>query len=100
VLPERSPDVIYQALSEGAVLFLPADETYFGLNDVGVQIWERLAPTCKTLDELCGALGELHSDVEPEVLRADIVELLDELHGFGLIVNWKGGASLGAPPTR
>ena len=44
VLPTRNPKIIFKALATGAVLYSPQDEVYFGLNPVGVRVWELLPP--------------------------------------------------------
>ena len=48
-LPVATAHVVYGPLSDGAVLFSTKDEVYFGLNQVGAQVWELLPPTTYTL---------------------------------------------------
>lgn len=59
------------------------DGTYYGLNEVGADIWALLDAPRRVAD-IC---GELHGayDVEREVLERDIVDLLSEMHERGLI---------------
>jgi len=78
MLPVAKPDVVYQSLSEGAVLFSTTDEVYFGLNAVGARIWEAL-PAHATWNELYAAVAAQYPDADPEVLRRDIHQLVDEL---------------------
>jgi len=86
MLPRPDPNVLFKAVSDGAVLLHVAEEIYFGLNDVGTLIWQLLPPACGDLNELCARLGEVYSDVPPEVLRADVIELLNELEANRLVV--------------
>lgn len=85
MLPTRNPNVIYKALATGAVLYSTADEVYFGLNPVGVRIWELLPPAQETLDGLCGVLSSEYPDVPADVIRADVVEILEKLTRLGLV---------------
>ncbi len=84
-LPVAYPHVVYGSLSDGAVLFSTKDEVYFGLNEIGAQVWELLPPASKTLSELCGQLGKHYDGVDPKTLRADVTELLAKLHANGLV---------------
>jgi hypothetical protein len=86
VLPTRNPSVIFKALATGAVLYATADEVYFGLNPVGVRIWELLPPVQQTLDGLCTVLCAEYPEVPAEVIRADVVEVLEELGKLGLVL--------------
>ncbi len=83
-------------LSDGAVLYSPTDETYFGLNEVGLDVWNLLPPTSSSLEELCLALQKHHPDVDIDTVRADVIELLDQLNEFNLIQNWH---SPNSPPS-
>ncbi len=78
MLPAAKPDVIYQSLSEGAVLFSTSDEVYFGLNEVAARVWEAL-PATTTWDELCAAVQAHYPEADPETIRADVRQLIDEL---------------------
>jgi hypothetical protein len=86
LLPVPKESVIYRALSEGAVLFSLADEVYFGLNAVGAVIWELLPPATVTLDDLLAAASARYPDVPCDQLRTDVLELLNELTSFGLVM--------------
>ena len=86
MLPRPHPNVLFKTVSDGAVLLHVEEEIYFGLNDVGTLIWQLLPPACRDLNELCTRLAEVYSDVPPEVLRADVVELLTELEANQLVV--------------
>jgi hypothetical protein len=86
VLPTRNPKVIFKALATGAVLYSTEEEVYFGLNPVGVRVWELLPPAHKTLDEIVAVIASEYPDVGADVIRADVSELIDELTKLGLLV--------------
>jgi hypothetical protein len=86
VLPTRNPKIIFKALATGAVLYSPQDEVYFGLNPVGVRVWELLPPASQNIDDVCRILAGEYPDAPPEMIRADVAELLDELAKLGLVV--------------
>jgi hypothetical protein len=86
VLPTRNPKIIFKALATGAVLYSTEEEVYFGLNPVGVRVWELLPPASRTLDELCRVLAAEYPDVGEDVIRGDVSELLDELVKMGLVL--------------
>ena len=85
VLPVADPNVIFKPLPEGAVLFSMKDEVYYGLNPVGMRIWQLLPPVNVSLDHLCAALHADYPQVDPAVLKTDVVELLEELTSLGLL---------------
>lgn len=86
MLPRPHPDVVFRTVSDGAVLLHVREELYFGLNEVGSQVWQLLPPATASLDELCAKLARSYGDVSPEVLRADVVELLSALEANQLVV--------------
>ena len=86
LLPAPSPDVIFGALSDGAVLFATESEVYFGLNATGACVWELLPPARNTVEEVCAELQKRFPEVPSEVIRADLEELLDQLVSNGLAV--------------
>lgn len=85
MLPTRNPKVIFKALATGAVLYSTEDEVYFGLNPVGVRVWELLPPAHQTLDEVCRVLAAEYPEVGEDVIRTDVKELIDELLKLGLV---------------
>lgn len=87
ILPRPHPAVMFREVSDGAVLLQMQDEVYFGLNEVGTRIWQLLPPSCATLEELCARLGEAYPGVAAEQVRADVVELLDQLREQKLLVD-------------
>ena len=85
VLPGHHGAVAFRTVSDGAILLHTEDEVYYGLNAVGVRVWQ-LLPESPDLDGLCGALLLEYPDVAPAELRADVTELLDALGRAGLVV--------------
>jgi len=85
VLPTRNPKVIFKALATGAVLYSTEEEVYFGLNPVGVRVWELLPPVQSRLEDVCRLIAADYPEVSEEVIRADVSELLEELTKLGLV---------------
>lgn len=83
-LPSRAPDVVFNRIEDGAVLLSTREEIYYGLNCVGARVWE-LLPECPTLEALCDRLEQLYPDAGPEMIRADLCELIGELTRNGLL---------------
>ncbi|MHB1224490.1 MAG: PqqD family protein, partial [Gemmatimonadaceae bacterium] len=86
VLPTRHPHVVCMPVADGAVLLHTGQELYFGLNTVGVHVWELLRPDVGDLDALCTALMARYPEVDAAELRADVAELLDALRRDGLVL--------------
>ncbi len=86
MLPRPHPGVLFKTVSDGAVLLHVEEEIYFGLNDVGARIWQMLPPNSTNLEDLCARLSQVYADVAPDVLRADVIELLAELEANQLVV--------------
>ncbi len=84
-LPAPTDGVVYQALDDGAVLFSPAAELYFGLNHVGARIWELLTPSGRQLGEICDRLHESYPDADREALQSDVRDLVVRLSAEGLL---------------
>ena len=93
MVPRPNPAVIYQPVTDGAVLFSPADETYFGLNAAGTAVWERLPPATSSWDELGAALHRTYPEIPPDVLLADAAKLIAELQSRQLVVLETPGVS-------
>ena len=85
-LPRPHPSVVFQTVADGAVLLQMEEEIYFGLNSVGARIWQLLAKECSELDELCTSLAKGYPEIDPGVLRTDVVELLEQLEQGKLVV--------------
>lgn len=80
------PDVICKPVSGGGILLHTRDEVYYGLDPVGLRIWELLKPEIRDVDELCAALAADYPDVSRDTLRTDVLELLENLKNSGLVV--------------
>lgn len=80
VVPEA---VITRELDGETILLNLETGIYFGLDKVGTDVW-RAIHTAGTLGD---ALTQVQSayDVEPEVLQADFLRLVDELLAKGLL---------------
>ena len=83
-LPRPNPAVVYCTIPDGAVLFSPTRETYFGLNETGACVWEQLSRADGSMDALCAELYDRFPDAEPEQIRRDVDELLGSLVQHGL----------------
>ncbi len=87
MLPQPHPSVIFQGLENGAVLFAPDTEMYFGLNETGVAVWELLTRPGASLDSICAELLVRFPEAPSDQVRADVEALLGELAAEGLITS-------------
>jgi hypothetical protein len=85
MLPKPKSSVVYRAMPDGAVLFSPAEETYFGLNETGACVWENLAPVRSTIEEVCAEVTKRFPGAEPAQVREDVGQLINELVEGGLV---------------
>lgn len=99
MLPSPSPSVVFQKLEDGAMLFAPETETYFGLNEVGALVWQQLPPAQRTLDELAALIAGRFTDTPIETIRTDVQELLAALVREGLAEAAPPHARDAAPPA-
>jgi hypothetical protein len=78
-----SEDVLFRELDGEAVLLNLADESYYGLDEVGTRMWLVLEAS----ESVNAALSQLLSeyDVDPELLKADMLELIAKLKEHGLV---------------
>ena len=68
----------------GEVAILNLDRSvYFGLQGVGVQIWDALEQP-RSMADLCTSIGE-EFDVATDVCQADVASILTSLQKEGLI---------------
>jgi hypothetical protein len=75
------------------VVVLGADAgQYFGLNEVGARIWSFIQKPTR-VDTVCARIVEEY-EVDPAQCERDVLELLHDLHGKGLI---HVEAELGSP---
>jgi hypothetical protein len=81
---QPSPDVLLQELDGEAVLLNLQSGKYFGLNAVGLRMWQLLVASA-SVEAACAQLaGEF--DVDAQVLRDDLQRLLSELIDHRLLM--------------
>lgn len=78
-----SKDTVYSELDGEAVILNLYDGLYYGLNQVGLQIWELIQST-KSLGEILDVLTAEY-EVERNVCQADLSTMLAELAGKNLV---------------
>ena len=78
-----SANVLVQEL-DGELVLLNLDRgTYFGLDEVGYQIWMQIT-NCPSIEQAFVAL-ESQYEVEPDQLRSDMTKLIVQLGEHGLV---------------
>jgi hypothetical protein len=77
--------VILQRFPDGAVLYTPSNETYLGLNETGVRIWELLPKDGIAFEPLLREVATAYPDVPVDELRADLTAWLGEVESVGLL---------------
>ena len=77
------PDVLIRELDGEAVLLNLASESYFGLDEVGARMWQVLTTSESIETAQAQLLAEY--EVEPERLRQDLLALVTQLAGHGLV---------------
>lgn len=80
-----SSGVLFQRFADGAVVYSPGDESYFGLNDTGAEIWNLLPKEGMAFEELIQKMVSLYPEAPEADLRTDLGDLLDELVTHGLM---------------
>jgi Coenzyme PQQ synthesis protein D (PqqD) len=70
-------------LAGETVLLNYEDGVYYSLNPVGARIWELIQDTKSVQDVLATLLDEY--DTDPSACEADLLELLGEMTGLGLV---------------
>lgn len=88
-----NPQVVYQRVPDGAVLFDSAAEVYFGLNPVGARAWELLSDGARSQEAVCEALLREYPDAAPETVQDDIAEWVEELSRHGLVLATSGAGA-------
>ncbi len=89
-VPVKNPDVVWRDLEGEGVLLNPVDGKYFGLNAVGLSVWDKMDGK-SSLDEIAARLLEEYN-VERPVLESDIKELAGRMADCGLITLTNQGA--------
>lgn len=79
-----APDVLFQELDGEAVLLNLGNEQYYGLDEMGVYLWQLL----HTHGDVEQVVAELHTHyaVDRAILRKDVLALLTELQQAGLVL--------------
>ena len=75
--------VIHTELEGEVVLMHVADGKYYALNAVGSAVWLMISSQV-TVFTICEAIQQ-EFDVEPDVCRQDVIALLEQLRGAGLL---------------
>ena len=76
-------DVLVQELEGESVLLNLRSERYFGLDEVGTRMWAVLSKSESIQQAYDTLLAEY--EVEPDVLRRDLLNLIDKLIEHGLV---------------
>lgn len=77
-----SPDALFQEIGGDGVILDLASSTYFGLDGVGVRLWQLLLEN-SDLQAACHTLLTEY-EVEADQLRQDIAVLINQLVDAGL----------------
>ena len=75
--------VLFRELGGECVLLNLGTESYFGLDEVGTEMWRVLAeraPLAAALEQLVARF-----DVEPQALQRDLIGLVEQLVHHGLL---------------
>jgi len=86
-------NVLIRVLDQESVLLNLNTEKYFGLDAVGTRMWQ-LVTSAPTIEAACVQLLKEY-DVDSEILRSNLSELLDRLVENGLIATQP--ADVGTP---
>ena len=77
-------DMLFQELDNGELVFLNLDkESYFGLDEIGTDILKELHNS-KNIETAYNNILNKY-DVDPDILKKDIEELIPELINNGLL---------------
>lgn len=75
---QLTSDQISSKVSGETVILNHSKGAYYGLNEVGVLVWDHLEKGPQTLDFLCDAVISEY-EVDPETCKSDIDMLLKDL---------------------
>jgi hypothetical protein len=76
--------VLFQELEGEVVLLNMANQEYYGLNDVGAQMWKCLLESAGSMDSAEDLLIKTY-EIDRSVIRADLERLVRELLHAGLL---------------
>lgn len=80
-----SDKAVFSNIGEEAVILDPKKGSYYGLDEVGVVVWEQMGKSPKSIPELCQAICEIY-DVAEQACEEDVKELIQQLEKAGLIM--------------
>jgi Coenzyme PQQ synthesis protein D (PqqD) len=83
-----APDVLINVVDGEGVLLNLKSESYFGLDEVGMRMWQVLTEKDSVKAAYETLLAEY--DVEPDKLQKDLEELIDQLVEHGLVATTDG----------
>ncbi|MBN2682139.1 MAG: lasso peptide biosynthesis PqqD family chaperone [Bacteroidales bacterium] len=81
---KRTPEMVFSKLDGEVVMMSVENGEYYGLNEIGSAIWERISDEIK-VDDLVVQLMEEY-DVERAECEADTIEFLEEMAEKKLVV--------------
>ena len=75
--PTRADRILSQTNAESVILLNPDDGQYFTLDEVGARVWQ-LCDGTRAVEEM---ISTIHAEYDAPLsaIRADVVELLDDL---------------------
>lgn len=79
----RSPDCLAAKVDEELVLMSVERGLYLALDNIGSDIWQRIAEPC-TIGDLCTAL-QIDYEAPRAAIEADVLELLATLAESGVV---------------
>jgi len=84
-VPRGISSIVYREMGEGGVLYNPASETYFSLNEVAAVVWALLPPVSAGFAEVVDGVIARFPDAPRDLVTSDVTELLQTLHDAGLV---------------
>ena len=78
-----SPQVIFQELDKEAILLDLNGEAYYGLDEVGMRLWQLLAENGDFDAAVAQMLTEY--EIDEETLRTELLELLEDMAQSDLV---------------
>jgi hypothetical protein len=79
-----APEAIFNKIDDEVVIMSLANDAYINLNEVGSRIWELLAESPRTIDDLVLTLID-EFEVTEEQCREDVTIFLKEMLSKGLV---------------
>lgn len=84
VVYRRHPDALFTVVDEELIIMDAKEEFFYSSNAVGSVIWAAIE-TPASHDQICAAVCEAFPDAEPEAVRSDALELLEQMARRGLV---------------